>query len=295
MSNILTVARRTCALEIFKHMKKRYVPCRLAAEKMSTQQLRDAFLIDDIFAEGRLDLYYTDCDRAVVGSACPLDTPLSLSTAEELKSEFFCQRRELGVLNIGGDGTVSVDGSDYRLCAGEVLYVGRGSREVVFMSDNPSKCAQFYLLSYPAHKEFPTEKSALGQANMINLGSKSLANERTINQAICEAKIHSSQLVMGYTKLADGSVWNTMPVHTHERRSEIYMYFGMNPDDCVFHIMGAPEDTRHIVVRNRQVVISPSWSVHSGCGTRAYTFCWGMGGENQRFDDMDEVPMKELR
>ncbi len=262
---------------------------------MSTQQLRDAFLIDDLFKEGVVDLYYTDCDRAVVGSACPLSEPLALPSAEELKSEFFCQRRELGVLNIGGAGSVFADGVEYKLAAGELLYVGRGTRKVEFASDDARNCAQFYLLSYPAHKDFPTEKSALGSANMINLGSKSLANERTINQAICEARIHSCQLVMGYTKLADGSVWNTMPAHTHERRSEIYMYFGMGPKDCVFHIMGSPEETRHIVVRDRQVVVSPSWSVHSGCGTHAYTFCWGMGGENQRFDDMDEVPMEDLK
>lgn len=266
-----------------------------AAGDMRTDELRDSLLIEDLFGRGEIALYYTDCDRAVVGSACPTDAPLELEAGDELRADFFCQRRELGILNIGGAGAVQVDGEEYRLLKGEVLYVGRGSKEVAFVSDDPADNAEFYLLSYPAHAEYPTAKCALGEANRIDLGSQSECNVRTINQAICEARIKSAQLVMGYTQLKDGSVWNTMPAHTHERRSEIYMYYDVKPGECVFHLMGTPQQTRHIVVRNKQVVISPSWSIHSGVGTRNYTFCWGMGGENQRFDDMDAAPTEELK
>lgn len=276
-------------------MKKKYIPCQLAAKNMDSAQLRESFLIDDLFARGSIDLYYTDCDRAVVGSACPASSPLKLEAGDELRADFFCQRRELGILNIGGTGTVVADGMEYKLARGESLYIGRGTKDISFVSDNSDSIAEFYLLSYPAHKQYPTLKSALGDANMLHLGEQSQANVRTINQVICQARIQSAQLVMGYTKLEEGSVWNTMPVHTHERRSEIYMYFDIEPGECVFHFMGSPQETRHIVVRNKQVVLSPSWSIHSGCGTRNYTFCWGMGGENQRFDDMDAVPTDELK
>ena len=276
-------------------MKKRYIPCMKAACAMQTGELRENFLLEDLFERGKMTLYYTDCDRAIVGSACPAEAPLKLEAADELRAEYFCQRRELGVLNIGGAGTVEVDGKSFELVKGEVLYIGRGSKEILFSSKNPAEHAEFYLLSYPAHAEYPTVKSALGDANRIHLGEQSKCNVRTINQAICQARIKSAQLVMGYTHLEDGSVWNTMPAHTHERRSEIYMYFDIQPGECVFHMMGTADQTRHIVVKNKQVVISPSWSIHSGVGTRNYTFCWGMGGENQRFDDMDDIPTEDLR
>jgi len=276
-------------------MKKKYVPCQIATKAMDTQQLRESFLIEDLFQRGVLTLYYTDLDRAVVGSACPTNAALKLEAGDELRADFFCQRRELGVLNIGSTGLVNVDGVKYELKNGESLYVGRGSKNISFESIDSESIAEFYLLSYPAHKDFPTTKSAIGDANTIDLGESSQANIRTINQAICQARIPSCQLVMGYTKLNDGSVWNTMPVHTHERRSEVYMYFDIKPNECVFHFMGNPQETRHIIVRNKQVVLSPSWSIHSGCGTRNYTFCWGMGGENQRFDDMDPAPTNELK
>lgn len=276
-------------------MKKRYIPCFSAAKNMDTEQLRENFLIEDLFGRGEIKLYYTDCDRAVIGSACPTDKPLKLEVGDELRAEFFCQRRELGVLNIGECGVVSVDGIEFSLAKGELLYVGRGAKDVQFKSNSTSEIAEFYLLSYPAHAEYPTTKSSLGDANRIHLGDQSQCNVRTINQAICQARIPSAQLVMGYTHLEDGSVWNTMPVHTHERRSEIYMYFDIQPKECVFHLMGNPQETRHIIVRNKQVVISPSWSIHSGVGTRNYTFCWGMGGENQQFDDMDAAPTEDLK
>jgi len=278
-----------------KFMKKLYTPCFKAYKQMDTDALRESFLIEDLFEKGKLQLYYTDCDRAVVGSACPTNAPLKLDAGDELRAEYFCQRRELGVLNIGGKGSVSVDGTSYDLVKGEVLYISRGSKEIVFTSENASDYAEFYLLSYPAHKEYPTTKSGLGDANKIDLGNQSECNIRTINQAICQARIPSCQLVMGYTKLEDGSVWNTMPSHTHERRSEVYMYYDIQPNECVIHMMGTPQETRHLIVRNKQVVISPSWSIHSGVGTKNYTFCWGMGGENQQFDDMDPAPTGELK
>ena len=277
------------------NMKKKYLPCFTAYKQMDTSALRENFLIEDLFESGKLQLYYTDCDRAVVGSACPTQTPLKLDAGDELRAEYFCQRRELGILNIGGNGSVSVDGVVYNLVKGEILYVAKGSKEIVFKSENAEDYAEFYLLSYPAHAVYPTTKSALGDANKLALGKQSECNVRTINQAICQARIQSCQLVMGYTKLEDGSVWNTMPSHTHERRSEVYMYFDIEPKECVMHLMGSPQETRHLIVRNKQVVLSPSWSIHSGVGTKNYTFCWGMGGENQQFDDMDSAPTEELK
>ena len=188
-------------------MKKKYIPCQLAAKNMDSAQLRESFLIDDLFARGSIDLYYTDCDRAVVGSACPASSPLKLEAGDELRADFFCQRRELGILNIGGTGTVVADGMEYKLARGESLYIGRGTKDISFASDNSDSIAEFYLLSYPAHKQYPTLKSALGDANMLHLGEQSQANVRTINQVICQARIQSAQLVMGYTKLEEGSVW----------------------------------------------------------------------------------------
>ncbi len=279
----------------YQGMNKKYLPCALAAKQMDTETLRENFLITDLFKVGKIDMYYTDCDRAVVGTACPTNTALKLDAGDELRAEYFCQRRELCVLNIGASGTVSVDGVNFDLDNAESLYIGRGSKDITFVSKNAENIAEFYFVSYPAHVAYPTVKSAKGEGNMLNLGEQSKCNVRTINQVVCEGKIKSAQLVMGHTHLNDGSVWNTMPVHTHERRSEVYMYYDIQDGECVFHFMGSPQETRHLVVRNKNVVLSPSWSIHSGCGTKAYSFCWGMGGENQRFDDMDPVNMKDLK
>ena len=276
-------------------MKKKYIPCKLATKNMDTTQLRENFLIDDLFVPGDLILYYTDCDRAVVGSACPIDKQIELTSPKELRADYFCERRELAILNIGGKGVVNVDDVAYILENLEMLYVGRGTKKISFESLSQEKIAEFYIVSYPSHKEYPTTKSANGDANILSLGNQSQANVRKIHQGICQARIQSSQLVMGFTQLADGSVWNTMPSHTHERRSEVYLYFDIEPNECVFHMMGTPDETRHIIVRNKQVVLSPSWSIHSGVGTRNYTFCWSMGGENQNFDDMNEAPTKDLK
>jgi len=276
-------------------MKSITLPCKAETKRLDTAGLRSNFLLGDLFIPGELKLVYTDMDRAIIGGACPLAQPLDLPTGEKLKADFFCQRRELGVMNVGGHGTVVVDGSSYPLNKLDVLYVGRGSKAIRFASTSESDPAAFYLISYPAHTAYPTMSATPAQANILNLGSKVDANERKLHQYIHENGIKSCQLVMGFTELAPGSIWNTMPSHTHDRRSEVYLYFDVPAGHAVLHMMGEPTETRPLWTGNRQVVLSPSWSIHSGAGTNAYRFCWAMGGENQRFDDMDKVAMTELR
>jgi len=276
-------------------MEIRYSPNPTDYPKLSTAELRDAFLIESLFAPGKLELVYSDADRAIIGSAVPTSTTLKLSADAELRAAYFCERRELGILSIGGDGAVEVDGKRYEMGKLDCLYVGRGSQNVSFSSKDAAQPAAFYLLSYPAHATFPTTHARVKDAAPVELGSVADANRRTIYKYIHTGGIKSCQLVMGFTKLQDGAVWNTMPPHTHTRRSEVYMYFDTAPNRPVIHFMGAPQQTRHLFVANRQAVISPSWSIHCGCGTGAYTFCWAMGGENQTFEDMDPAPVDQLR
>lgn len=262
---------------------------------MDTEQLRSAFLVDSLFAPGGLELIYTDTDRAIIGSAVPSNSPVKLVADAELRAACFCERRELGILNIGGRGAVEVDGRRFELDKLDCLYVGRGSKEVTFFSASPSSPALFYLLSYPAHAAHPTTLATKADASAVELGTVADANRRTIHKYIHPGGIKSCQLVMGFTQLAEGSVWNTMPPHTHTRRSEIYLYFNLGPNRRVMHFMGTPKQTRHLILSDKNAVISPSWSLHCACGTGAYTFCWGMGGENQAFDDMDAAPLEQLR
>ncbi len=276
-------------------MDVRYTADPVRYTRMTTEELRESFLVDTLFAADTIAMVYSDVDRAIVGSAVPASRTLSLESAPELRADTFCERRELGILNIGGAGTVTVDGTDCAMAARDGLYVGRGSKSISFASDTPQKPAQYYLLSYPAHAAYPTVHIKASEAEPVHLGSLEGSNKRTIYKLIHPDGAKSCQLVMGFTVLEPGSVWNTMPPHTHERRMEIYMYFDMPEDGRVFHLMGRPDETRHIVVANGQAVISPSWSIHSGAGTCAYTFCWGMGGENQAFDDMDHLTIDELR
>jgi len=264
-------------------------------ETMTTQELRRTYLIEDLFAKGQIVLRYWVSDRAVVGSAVPTDSALALSCPKELAAEFFAERRELGVINIGAQGGVSVDGKAYPLNKLDCLYIGRGSKEVVFSSASAADPAQFYLVSYPAHQNYPTTLTTPTQAETQVLGSQDEANRRTIHRCIHLKGIKSCQLVMGFTVLEAGSVWNTMPPHTHPRRSEIYCYFDQKPHSAVVHLMGRPEATRSIIVRNGEVALSPIWSIHAGVGTSNYTFIWAMGGENQVFADMDAAPVDELR
>ncbi|HEY4357446.1 MAG TPA: 5-dehydro-4-deoxy-D-glucuronate isomerase [Acidobacteriaceae bacterium] len=263
--------------------------------RMTTAEVRDTFLLESMFRPGSLDLAYVDLDRTVIGSAVPTVAPLHLETHPELRAEFFCERRELGVLNVGGTGTVTVDGQVFTLDKLDCLYIGRGSREIAFASSDAENPAAYYLLSYLAHAEYPTKMVKFAELEGVKLGSTETCNKRTIYKAIHLEGLRSCQLVMGFTLLEEGSNWNTMPPHTHMRRSEVYFYFDIDPAHRVLHLMGPPQETRHLVIANREVVVSPGWSVHAGVGTKSYGFCWGMGGENQRYDDMDGVAIAELK
>jgi 4-deoxy-L-threo-5-hexosulose-uronate ketol-isomerase len=276
-------------------MKVRNTADPVRFNRMSTEEIRESFLVDTLFSDDRISMVYSDADRAIVGSAVPATTTLTLESAPELRAETFCERRELGILNIGGPGTVTVDGTRHAMANRDALYVGRGSKTVSFASDAARTPARYYLLSFPAHAAHPTTHIRQADAEPLRVGSRETCNERTIYKLIHPAGVKSCQLVMGFTVLEPGCVWNTMPPHTHERRMEVYLYFDMPDDVRVFHFMGRPEATRHLVVANGQAVISPSWSIHCGAGTGAYTFCWGMGGENQAFDDMDHLTLDQLR
>jgi 4-deoxy-L-threo-5-hexosulose-uronate ketol-isomerase len=261
---------------------------------MTTDELRATFLIEKVFTSDRLTMTFTDLDRMAVGGISPGTSSVALTPDRETGSEFFLARREMGIINIGGSGTVVADGAKHELANLDALYIGMGTRSVTFQSTDASKPAKFFLLSTPAHQAYPTSKATQKQANPVALGSQATANQRKIYQYIHEKGIKSCQLVMGFTELAEGSVWNTMPPHTHSRRTEIYFYFDMG-GNVVIHLMGDPKATRHLIVSGGQAVLSPAWSIHCGCGTGSYRFIWAMGGENQTFDDMDKVAATELR
>jgi 4-deoxy-L-threo-5-hexosulose-uronate ketol-isomerase len=263
--------------------------------RMTTEELRAAFLLEGLSAPGEIRLAYVDQDRAVIGFAAPIAAPLSLPAPEELRATHFAERRELGALNIGGRGTVHVDGIAYELENLDCLYIGRGAKDISFETVDAASPAVFYLLSYPAHAIHPTTLIRKAEATPTELGSTETCNRRLVCKYIHLNGARSCQLVMGVTHLEPGSAWNTMPAHTHMRRSEVYLYFNLAADARVFHLMGPPQETRHIVMKDREVVVSPGWSIHSGMGTRAYSFCWGMGGENQDYADMDPAPIETLR
>jgi len=272
-------------------MEVRYSRDPRSFERMNTTEIRNEFLIADLFEPNQIKLVYLHVDRMIVGSAVPTSQPLNLEAGQELRANYFAERREIGVFNIGEQGSIRVDGQEYGMAHREMLYIGRGSQEITFSSADASRPARFYIISLPAHRDYPTTRAAKAQANRIDLGSQEAANERTIFQYIHQGGIPSCQLVMGFTELAPGSIWNTMPAHTHERRSEVYMYFNVTDDNVIFHLMGQPQETRHIVVRDGEAVVSPSWSIHAGAGTSNYCFVWAMGGENQAFSDMDLTPL----
>ena len=264
-------------------------------KKMDTTELRKEFLIQNLFEKDKAKLTYSHVDRIITAGICPASKKLSLEGGKELASEYFFERREGGVINIGGPGSLSLDGKDYEMNQNDGFYIGKGTKEISFSSKSADTPAKFYLLSGPAHKEYPSKWIPLAEANQVHLGSIEESNERTIHQYVHPAVVESCQLCMGMTLLEPNCVWNTMPAHTHERRMEVYFYFNMDEDTVVFHLMGTPDETRHIVMRNEEAVISPSWSIHSGVGTKNYTFIWGMVGENQTFTDMDHVNMKDLK
>jgi 4-deoxy-L-threo-5-hexosulose-uronate ketol-isomerase len=255
-------------------------------------------LIENLFSGERLTWVFTDLDRMAVGGVSPGSSPVPLTNLRQTGADFFLARREMGVINIAGPGTVKVDGKSYELANLDTLFVGVGAKNVEFASRSGSaggERAKFYLVSCPAHGNFPTTLLKKSECKPVSLGSQTTANQRQIFQMIHQGGIKSSQLVMGFTELADGSVWNTMPPHTHTRRTEIYFYFNLSGDNVVSHFMGPPDATRHVFVHNEQAVLSPSWSIHAGCGTSNYKFIWAMAGENQTFDDMDKVGLRDLR
>ncbi|MBO0324106.1 5-dehydro-4-deoxy-D-glucuronate isomerase [Muricauda sp. CAU 1633] len=264
------------------------------AQRYGTEELRKHFLIESLFIKDQIQLTYSMYDRYIVGGAMPSTKKITLETIPYLKSEHFLDRRELGIINVGGKGAVTVDGTTFDLDKKEALYVGKGCKEVVF-SALGNEQPLFYLNSAPAHKEFPVKKIGLKDAEVIQLGDTKYANKRVLNKLIVNSLVETCQLQMGITELVEGNVWNTMPAHTHERRMEAYFYFDLEAGQTVCHFMGQPQNTRHIFMQNNQAVLSPEWSIHSGAGTANYSFIWGMAGENLDYSDMDVCPPNELK
>ncbi len=261
---------------------------------MTNRELEDSFCFPRIFQKDQILLMHAESERAIAGGACPTGEVLELLPEAEMRAEYFCQRRELGIINVGGAGSIKTETAEYRLEKLEALYLGRGTKKIRFSSDDAKNPAKYYLLSYPAHQDHPSRKISKSEANILEMGSSEDSNKRTIHQFILPTILPTCQLVMGLTILAPGSVWNTMPAHTHARRTEVYMYFDLPEEHRVLHLMGEPSNTKHIVLENESAVFSPTWSIHSGCGTHAYSFIWGMGGENQDYTDMDFVAMEDL-
>ena len=274
---------------------KRYTSNPEDFKSYDTQRIRKDFLIENLMQPASINFTYSHYDRYIVGGAVPLDKALSLETIDPLKADFFLERREMGIINVGGKGSVEVEGQVYELEYKEALYLGKGNKEVVFKSNNQAHPALFYINSAPAHKSYPNKKITEKEAEIVDLGSIDTANERTIRKLIVASVVDVCQLQMGMTEIKKGSVWNTLPAHTHDRRMEIYFYFEVPEDQAVVHFMGQPDETRHIWVHNNQAVISPEWSIHSGAGTSAYTFIWGMAGENLDYGDMDGCAIKDMK
>jgi len=277
-------------------MEMRYPVHQDQVKRMTTDELQANFQIRDLFVTDELTLVYSHIDRVIVGGAMPVDAPIRLEADKhDLAADYFLQRREAGIINVGGQGMIDVDGQAFTLAKRDGLYVGKGVREVTFTSADPADPAQFYLFSAPAHATHPTVHLRIDDAEPLRLGDPLNSNQRTIYKYIHPDGARSCQVVMGMTLLEPGSMWNTMPAHLHARRMEVYFYFDIKDDNVVFHLMGEPDETRHLVMRDRQAVISPSWSIHAGMGTGSYVFIWAMAGENQDFADMDAVSMEDLR
>ena len=277
-------------------MEMRYPVHPDQVKRMTTAEVRENFHVGNLFVADELMLVYSQIDRMIVGGAMPVTGTIMLEADKhDLAADYFLERREVGIINVGGRGAVTVDGEIFTLAKRDGLYVGKGAQEVLFGSENTADPAQFYLLSAPAHMTYPTVPLTIDDAEREPLGDLLNSNVRTIHKYIHPGGASSCQLVMGMTLLEPGSMWNTMPVHTHARRMEVYFYFDVEEGNVVFHLMGEPDETRHVVMRDREAVISPSWSIHAGVGTVNYAFIWGMAGENQAFDDMDGVGMEEMR
>lgn len=277
------------------HIEERWGTHPNDVKNYDTTQLRKEFLVEKLFEADSVLMTYTHNDRLIIGGALPVKEDLKLETVDLIKSEYFCERRELGIICIEGEGVVTVDGKDYQMAFKDAVYVGRGSKEVTFKSKDGSKPAKYYFASAPAHKEYPTAQITSDMRRTRDLGERKTSNERLLNQIILSEIVPCSQLQMGMTELKEGSVWNTMPPHTHSRRMEAYFYFKVPEQQSVCHFMGQPQETRHIFMANEQAVISPSWSIHSAAGTSNYTFIWAMCGENLDYDDMDTFTADKLR
>ena len=273
----------------------RYASHPADAKSYDTERLRAEYLFPDIMTEGEINLIYSAYDRLIVGGAVPTARPLTLDAIPPLRADRFLHRRELGIINVGGAGTVKAGDKEYRLDYKEALYLGKSDRDITFASDDAARPARFYINSAPAHAEYPDKKITKADAVVVELGSLEESNHRVINKMIVNQVLPTCQLQMGMTELKPGSVWNTMPAHTHDRRMEAYFYFELPDDQAVCHFMGQPQETRHIWMRNRQAVISPQWSIHSACATHNYTFIWGMAGENMDYGDMDGCATTELK
>ena len=278
-----------------KNYEVRYAVGQREMNQMGTEAIRSDFLIEDVFGSDEVKLVYSHFDRYITGGVIPVKGKVFLDTIDSLNSEFFLERRELGIINVGGKGTVMADGQSYSLDYKEALYLGKGTKEVYFSSDTAHKPALFYLNSTPAHHAYPSKKIGRDEAEIVELGAPETANARTIRKLIVNSIVETCQLQMGMTEIHSGSVWNTMPAHVHDRRMEVYFYFEVPEEQAVCHFMGAPNETRHLWMTNNQAVISPPWSIHSGCGTSNYTFIWGMAGENLDYGDMDACPIPTLR
>ncbi len=275
-------------------MKSRFHHSTNEVKQMNTAQLREHFLVQQLMVPGELKLVYSHYDRVIIGGAVPTGSSIELSNPSELRAEYFLQRRELGVINVGGKGSIVADGKTYEIDRLGALYIGLGTKSVSFASADAGKPALFYILSAPAHKEYPTVAYTKEDALPVQLGEQATANKRTIYKYIHAQGIQSCQLVMGLTLLDEGSIWNTMPSHTHTRRMEAYFYFDVQEAHRVIHLMGEPTETRHLIVANNEAIISPPWSIHSGCGTANYGFIWGMAGENYDYTDMDPAPVSAM-
>lgn len=276
-------------------MKVRYLPNNEAYCRLTTEELRKSFVVEDLFVPDTVTMIYCDADRALIGGITPTMNRLKLlATKKELAAEYFTERREVGIVNVGGEGSITADGKAFTLAKKDMLYIGKGVKDIECASFSAEQPARFFFISFPAHTSHPTTPMRHAEADRTPLGTMEGANKRTIYKYIHGGGIKSCQLVMGLTELETGSIWNTMPAHTHMRRMEVYCYFDMDADSIVVHLMGTPTETRSLIMRNHQAVISPSWSVHCGAGTKKYSFIWAMGGENQEFSDMDGVAMKDL-
>lgn len=277
------------------YLEARFAVSPREAQQMNTQELRDNFLIETIFGSDEIKLTLSHYDRFIIGGVMPVTKKIELTNPSDLKAQYFLERREIGIINIGGKGIVVADGVRFEIDFKEALYIGKGTKDVVFESVDSNNPAKFYINSAPAHQTYPSKKITKAEAEIVELGSLETANHRTINKLIVNSVVSTCQVQMGMTELKTGSVWNTMPAHTHDRRMEAYFYFEIPENQSVCHFMGQPQETRHIWMQNEQAVISPNWSIHSGSGTSNYTFIWGMAGENLDYGDMDHCAITDLK